>query len=374
MKRTVIERISDSISSASLDSAPDEVRRGVSPNDGLANSTRPTPIARNQSFAVTSSDLGRAESRCSAELNAPDYAPFPTGPESVPSRCVTRSVGELRPHPSYARHNLSVPPFKLAALEGRGEPGLSDPILITPDNCIIDGYARWELAKRKGRPALNCFERHLSSEEALEELIRKHSRSQGLTDFTRIELALDLEPHLKRRATLNSQAGGRLKGLSKLTTAEKVNARKEIARVAQVSVGNVHKVKNILTYSCRALKEAARTGEISINLADKCCHEPEAKQQEYLRLIRIERGIRKKARQSVADLARLENLQFNPRVLRLSDLLAMSRSLSEIAPEAAQELNAIEVKIVSGPGRAIFVTQDLMSALSRSPEVPARHG
>jgi hypothetical protein len=318
------------------------------------------------------------ELKCSADEYAPDSAALQRGfvprSETDANRLVTRSLDELRPHPSYARHNLWVPALKLAALEEQGEAGFSHPILITQDNCVIDGYARWELAKRKGRPTLNCIERRLTSEEALEELIRKHRRSQGLTDFIRIELALDLEPHLKHQALLNSQAGGRLKGLSKLTTAEKVNSRKEIARVAQVSVGNVHKVKNILTYACRALKEAARTGEISINLADKWSHEPEAKQQEYLRLTRIERGIRKKARQSVADLARLENLQSNPRVFRLSDLMAMSRGLNEVAPEASQELDAIEVKIVSRPGRAIFVTQELMSALSRLPKVSARYG
>ena len=134
-------------------------------------------------------------------------------------------------------------------------------------------------------------------------------------------------------------------------------------------MGNVHKVKHILASACRALKEVARTGEISINLADKWSHEPEAKQQEYLRLARIERGIKKRARQSVAELVRLENLQSNPRVFRLSDLMAMARGLDEVAREASKELDAIEVKIVSGPGRAIFVTQELMSALSRRPEV-----
>ena len=78
-----------------------------------------------------------------------------------------------------------------------------------------------------------------------------------LTDFIRIELALDLEPHLKDHALLNRQAGGRLKGLSTLTTAEKVNSRKEIARVAQVSVGNVHKVKHILAYCVSSIKRSS---------------------------------------------------------------------------------------------------------------------
>jgi hypothetical protein len=292
----------------------------------------------------------------------------------IPCQLVLRSVKELLPHPSYDRHNLSVPAFKLALLEEQGEAGFSYPISITQDNFVIDGYARWEFARRMGRPTLNCIERHFTPEEALEELIRKHRRCQGLTDFIRINLALDLEPHLQQQALLKMKAGGRLKGLSKLTTVERVDSRKEIARVAQVSVGNVHKVKNILRHGCSGLKEATRTGEISINLADKWSHEPEAKQQQYLRLTRLERGIRKKARQSVAELARVEKLQANPHVFRLSDLVAMARGLNEATSETSQELDAIEVKIVSGPGRAIFVTQELMAALSRRPEVSTRHG
>jgi hypothetical protein len=282
-------------------------------------------------------------------------------------------VSELRPHPSYARHNLSVQPFKLAALEEQGESGFSHPILITQDNCIIDGYARWELAKKKGQPTLNCIEYGITSEEALEELIRQHRRSQGLSDFIRIELALDLEPYLKDKALLNRRAGGRLKGLSKLTTAEKVNSRTEIARVAQVSVGNIHKVKYILTHASSQLKEAARTSEISINLAEKWSHESDPKQNEYLRLLRIERGIRRKARHLVAaESARVTASRHDERVIRLSDLVALVNRLTTIAPEHSKELDSIEVNLVDGPGRAIFITGELIRALTPQQEVLGR--
>jgi len=141
---------------------------GVSPYNGLANSPRPLPIARNQSVTVTSSVLGRAESGYSAEVYAPKYAPHPTEfalrAEPRAGRFVRCSVRELKPHPIYARHNLgTIPTFKLAALEEQGELGFSHPLLITQDKFIIDGYARWGLAKRKGRPKLDCTERQLTS-------------------------------------------------------------------------------------------------------------------------------------------------------------------------------------------------------------------
>lgn len=63
---------------------------------------------------------------------------------------------------------------------------------------------------------LDCFEYELSSEDALEELIQTHCASRGLTDFVRIELALDLELHFQEKALMNQQAGGQSKGLSKM--------------------------------------------------------------------------------------------------------------------------------------------------------------
>ncbi|MGC2476222.1 MAG: hypothetical protein WA485_17930 [Candidatus Sulfotelmatobacter sp.] len=186
-----------------------------------------------------------------------------------------------------------------------------------------------------------------------------------MADFIRIELALDLESYFKDKALLNRRAGGRLKGLSRLTGAEKVNSRAEIARVAQVSVGNVHKVKYILTHACSALKEAARAVEISINLAEKWCHEPDAKQLENLRLLRITRGVRRKARNLVAtELAQVAALKRDEQVIRLSDLVTLVNRLTTISPERSKKFGSIEIKVVDGPGFAIFLTTELIRALT----------
>lgn len=367
---TYVQTLSGSISSESLGSASDKARAGVSPYNGLANSARPLPIAQNQSDAFTSGILSRAGSGYSAGVYAPPITGSGLRAETRATQLVTCSASELRPHPSYARHNLTVQPFKLAALEHLGELGSSEPLLITRERYIIDGYARWELATRKGRPTLNCIEYDLTAEQALEELIRKHRRSQGLTDFIRIELALDLEGYFKDKAFLNRQVGGRLKGLSKLTAAEKVNSRTEIARIAQVSVGNVHKVKYVLSHACAPLYEAARTGEISINLADKWSHESDAQQRESLRQVRIERGLRKKARQLVsAELAHVTLSNPEEQMIRLSDLVTLLSRLTTTAAERSKEIDSIEVKVVDGPGQAIFVTEELMRTLRPQQDV-----
>jgi hypothetical protein len=248
-----------------------------------------------------------------------------------------------------------VDPCKLSALADRGDRAFCDPIAITRDRIVIDGYARWELAKRTGRRMLECFEYELSPEDALEELIRSHCASRGFTDFVRIELALDLERHFQQKALLNQQAGGQGKGLSKLTIAQRVNTRREVARLAGVSSGNVRKVKNILAHACSPLRQAAREEEVSINLADKWCLEPEAQQQEHLRLMRIERGIKRKARNLIAaHLARVSPSTRDRQVIKLSDLVGL-----------LNDIGSVEVEIVDAPGRTMFATKELIDSLAQ---------
>src|SRR5439155_7755233 len=59
---------------------------------------------------------------------------------------VTCRLDELRPHPSYVRHHLTVPAFQLSALAERGNLALLDPLVITRDRTILDGYALLGLA------------------------------------------------------------------------------------------------------------------------------------------------------------------------------------------------------------------------------------
>jgi len=73
-----------------------------------------------------------------------------------------------------------------------------------------------------------CMEYELTEPESLYWLLERHRRSNGLNDFIRILLALELEPWLKNKARLNQQIGGQDKGSSKLTEAETVDVRSEI--------------------------------------------------------------------------------------------------------------------------------------------------
>jgi len=278
---------------------------------------------------------------------------------------VTCAVDDLRPLPSYARHQLSVQTTQITALERLRDPFLQ-PLLITRNRHIIDGYARWELAKRRGLATLRCLEYDLDDQAALESFIENHRPTATLGHFSRIELALDLEPLLRERAALNRQAGGRLKELSTLTEAEKVNSRSEVARVASASVGNVHKVKFILNNACQVLREAARAGEVSINLAEKWSRRSTHHQQELLRVFRIHKGIRRKARNLIAVEVAESGVNGAQRIT-LSKLIDWVNSLKATDPAAAHSVLSAEIQQIRRCGIAILAPEEVVNALWELP-------
>ena len=261
---------------------------------------------------------------------------------------------ELRPHPSYDRHGLSVSACKLASLRARGEQAFLEYIPITRDRIIIDGYAHWELAKELKRPILHCIEYDLSEMEALEWLLQKHRRSNGLNDYSRIMLALDLEPELTEKARINKQIGGHQKGWSNLTKAEQVHVRSEIAKAADVSTGSVTKVKQLNETCVPEIVAALRDKEISIHWAWKLRYESHENQLDALGLFRFEKGILKDVRKLAA--RRQRTCSAPPQ--DANDLLNWLTQL------AVEKLKALRVEVVKGIRPEIFITQELAQTLN----------
>jgi hypothetical protein len=241
----------------------------------------------------------------------------------------------------------------LSVLAEQGEQAFREPLAITRERIVIDGYARWELARMNGRPVLPCFAYDLTEEEALRWLLQKHRRSNGMNDFCRILLARELEPCLKVKALLNQQFGGRMKGSSILTEDATVDVRKEIAAAAGVSVGNVTKVKQLVGIGHPDLLEALRGGEVSIHRAWKWSTESPNQQIEALRTYRAERGINK----SIRDLISRHKLKQTPTT---PDLGSLARRLSELEPH---ESNSIRVSVIRAPGKMLLVTEELIRSL-----------
>ncbi len=269
------------------------------------------------------------------------------------SQLVTCRVDELRAHPSYLRHDLSVTATQLSALSAKGELAFRDPIIITLDRVVIDGYARWALAHRQNRDLLQCLEYDLTEQEGLELLLQRHRRHAGLNAFLRILLTLDLEPYLQEKARANQKAGGQNKGWSNLTKAQKVIVRSQIAAAAGTSTGSVTKVKQLLASMQPELEVALRHGEISIHRAWLWRTLTPTARIEALKAHQSKKGVGKAIREALSQ----HQARTAPASLFPVDL---AKFLSKLNAAATEPLTVISIKM---PGRTVFLTEELMEVL-----------
>ena len=275
-------------------------------------------------------------------------------PEDGLGRLITCSVDQLHPHPSFVRHNLVPATHELSALAERGELAFREPLTITQDHSILDGYARWQLACTQGRTSLPCLQYDLSKEEALLWLLQKQQRSPGLNDFSRIRLTLELEPWFKQRARSNQQVGGHRKGSSNLTEADKLDVRSEIAAAAGVSVANVSKVKRLLQEGAPGLLQALREGEVSIHRASVWLQTPE-KQLDQLSLHKNRHGITK----TIGSLLHAHRLP-HPAGEEQLDLHRIGNALAAMD---AERKTSILVGTIQTPGKVLLLSNELLQAL-----------
>jgi len=290
--------------------------------------------------------------------SAEEAAPTP----SFQSRMTERRVDHLHPHPAYVRHHLGISASKLSALLEVGKFAFREPLVITSAGTIIDGRARWELARRKGRAVLPCIEYVLSEEEALQWLIQGHGRSDHLNAFCRILLALELEPWLTEQIRSHQKAGGENKGSSKLTEADRLDVRSRIAAVAGASTGNVTKVKQLISAGDPEILEALRHGEIAIHRAWLCRAMPLQEQRRLLLSYRGEKGVGK----TIRGLLRKHVSKPPANPVAAVEMAGLVRRFSQLD---ARELSALAAAVLKFPGKAIFITEELLDSLPAQEEL-----
>jgi len=264
----------------------------------------------------------------------------------------------LREHPSYVRHQITVPTAQFSRLIALGDFVFQEPIDITADGTILDGYARVKLARLKGRLTLSCRVHRLSELEATRYLLKKHLRLNGWHNFTRGQVALDLEPDLREQALANQRAGGQNKGSSKLTEAARVDVRAEMAEAADLSEGTIRKVKQLLGTAIPKLIEALRDGEVSIHRAHQWSQKTANEQRDALWRYRSDRDSRK-----IRVKPRLQRPSMLPTDPKAADLIRL------LAAEQAGKIDPIRVASTKLPGRTIYVTEELVQAMGSQEEL-----
>jgi hypothetical protein len=279
-------------------------------------------------------------------------APEPSA-DSRLGRLITCGVEQLHPHPSLVRLHIVPPAHELSRAIGQRKQFIEEPLTITQDSYILAGHAAWDIARRRGETTLPCLQLDMTEEEALLWLLQKHQSSPTINDFSRILLALELEPWFKERARTNRQLGGRKKGSSNLTEADKMDVRREIADAAGVSVGNVSKVKRLLKEGAPELLQAIREGEVSIHRATVFLASGE--QLAQLRLYQNMRGVSRKI-----DLLLQAHRVPKPAGDRPLDV---QRIVTALAAMNDERTNSIVVAQIQLPGEVLLLSAGLLQRL-----------
>ena len=262
------------------------------------------------------------------------------------ARLVDRSTTSLRPHPVYQE---LCRPFAAtrARRVGQQTGSIREPLLTTTDGTILDGHARWQVAIERAQPNVPCLEVDITEEEALEVVIQRHRASDGLNAYGRIVLALRLEPYLREHCRRQQLARSNDFPSSNLTNDTRRNVRKDIARIAGVSTGNVAKVKKILNSVIPEVRERLLRGEVSIHRAWQWSTLPPKRQRDALWDHLHGGGIKKTIH----------------RLLRAhAEDGASVQSVDDVTPIvlgglAKLDADDITVAVVDVPGRAVVVTQ-----------------
>jgi hypothetical protein len=241
----------------------------------------------------------------------------------------------------------------------RGDAAFDEPITITRDGVVVDGYARLRLAEHRGRRELLCAVYGWTEEEALVQLISRHSRVEHLNDYVRIRLALELEPYFKAKARSNQQIGGQLKGSSKLTEAAKLDVRDKIANLAGVGPANVTKVKQLRGDADHDVLDALRSGEIRIDRAWKWSKLSHQEQRKKLEAFRERKGLPQTIRRLISrDLA--SRRQQPGDLPTASQETSLEQILSACLSFSAAERAAVVVRRVKISGKVLLISEDLL--------------
>lgn len=259
---------------------------------------------------------------------------------------VRRSPEQLRPHPVLDEIGWTdIEEINDAARQKTQ--GVQQPILITHQGIILSGVGSWPLAVFEGRQEITCVHYDIDDNEALQYILAIHRARKPWNSFMSIRLALKLEPYFQQKALENMRAGGKYKGSTNLSKADRIEVRQEVANAAGCGVVNVDKVKAILQTGHPNIIKALQNGSLRIHRAWKWCRLPKSEQKETFAKYAEDQTRRKISR------------EFNRP--RSKTHFALSTALEALKSFAAAHPGQIEIRSSSKPNTVIVLGQDLIN-------------
>jgi len=256
----------------------------------------------------------------------------------------------LRPHPALVDLNLMPSREQVFEKEKVGRLFFEQPLLITKDNVIVDGYKRYLAARWQKIASLPCLRCDLTEDQALEHILANRTIFVRRNRFCDILIALKFEAKFREEARRNQSHGGKNKLLPNLARVEPCDCRKEIAQLAGVAPYTVAKVKQILEHGIPQLHDALRSNQISIELAWKLSELSASRQD-----IELTSGFRRKREAQ-----------------RIRRLIRKQRPQSERTAEALEALGSASNKVMACP-ELKYLSSQILDVLARiSVDLPER--
>lgn len=251
--------------------------------------------------------------------------------------------------------------------------GIRETILVWDrgdDLVIVDGHNRYQIA-RKHELKWHYKEMHFESREAVKEwIILNQFGRRNLSAYDRSILALKLKPVIAEKAKKNESKGGQGCQIS-----DKVDTKKELAKVAGVSHDTIHKVEKIEAEATPQVKQAVRDGKLSINQAYNTTFPKVLSPAREARKEHEE--FREKAKEGMVDFTEAKKDKLNQEILYHSfvqdiykatgavskfGLLYQTKDIEAFAEKIPQDLKE---KIILNIGISINILDSLKKILER---------
>ena len=169
-----------------------------------------------------------------------------------------------------------IPPLSEEELEQLEEnilaEGIRDPLVTWPQpdgrEMLIDGHNRFDISCRNNGIPFHVKRMDFPDKEAAKRwIILNQFGRRNLSAYDRSVLALKLKPLIAEQGKQNESKGGQGCQIS-----DKVDTKKELAKVAGVSHDTIHKVEKIEEKASDRTKQLVREGKLSINQAYNSVH------------------------------------------------------------------------------------------------------
>jgi transcriptional regulator with XRE-family HTH domain len=221
--------------------------------------------------------------------------------------------------------------------------GCRDALVLWRDT-LIDGHNRYEICQKHGIPFRTVHNNNFASiEDVMLWMIDNHLARRSVSDFQRGLLAL------KKKEIVTARMAEEMAKEPPKPEADDMdsrppppwNTREEIAKAARVSANTISQIERIQKAATPELREAVRTGTISINAAANVAQLPEEAQKAAVAGGRkeLQQAARQVREQKMATRPKKETVAADP----LDELAAARAEIANLKDRVATLLTENEV-------------------------------